>query len=239
MRNLTEKQIIGKLLLEAVELLNESNARHKYVKLQEEKSKRNDKLARHSPKYRYDGKPDRDVYKDRASEARANIGKYGTGASKGGYNGGIAYALNDNEIDARKVELRGTRDGGRTFSHETPKENEIIRGGRLAKNEFNKMVDEHSKNNLNRKRNADLHERISARTHNESANLAILLAEAAELLNEEETLAQSHLKVYNDKGYLIPDEDDDPDRDERRIRGAKEIAKAIAAEKSVEKSNNQ
>lgn len=185
MNNLANKQLAGKLLLEAVELLNESNARHKYIKLQEEKAEKMQKRSEHA---RSD---DASIYEAKAKQARANIARYGTGASKGGYNGGIAYKFTDkSETDAKKTNLRGTSNNGKTFTHDALKENEVIYGGRLAREKFNDMVDKRSKNTTvgysGKGVNYDLHERINKhgkKSQNES--IAVLLVEAAQLLNKE------------------------------------------------------
>ena len=51
----------------------------------------------------------------------------------------------------------------------------------------------------------------------------------------------SALSMYNDKGYLIPDEDDDEDRAERRLKGAKELGNMVknATNKPYNRNTNE
>lgn len=66
-------------------------------------------------------------------------------------------------------------------------------------------------------------------------SIAILLTEAALLLAEN----GSHLSVYNDPGYQIPDEKDDPTRDERRAEGAIKLAKYYKSQKLINDKDNE
>lgn len=145
----------------------------------------------------------------------------------------------DLDMDESNRRLLGKHDAYNSTSADISRGRTSIRGinGYGTDNDRAKYLDialdmVEGKNRLNSERASRVNKNINRRAQNES--IAILLTEAALLLNEDlGTLTQSQLRVYNDKNFLIPDEKDDDDRDTRRAEGAKKLTKLISEEKKA------